>query len=139
MRYLKQIENFTKHILNKKVKIGLLYRKIFEENKNYFIPQKLFKNSKPSFWLNSIFFKKLNQNQVKELGEHLIENKIEVRSGFWPLAKMPKFKSIKVSNYKNTNNLFNQLLILPSNIRIKKNDIEYFKKLIDIFHRNKNL
>ena len=134
-----QIENFTKHILNKKVKIGFLYRKIFEENKNYFIPQKLFKNSKPSFWLNSIFFKKLNQNQVKELGEHLIENKIEVRSGFWPLAKMPKFKSIKVSNYKNTNNLFNQLLILPSNIRIKKNDIEYFKKLIDIFHRNKNL
>ena len=134
-----QIENFTKHILNKKVKIGLLYRKIFEENKNYFIPQKLFKNSKPSFWLNSIFFKKLNQNQVKELGEHLIENKIEVRSGFWPLSKMPKFKSIKISNYKNTNNLFNQLLILPSNIRIKKNDIEYFKKLIDIFHRNKNL
>ena len=134
-----QIENFTKHILNKKVKIGLLYRKIFEENKNYFIPQKLFNNSKPSFWLNSIFFKKLNQNQVKELGEHLIENKIEVRSGFWPLSKMPKFKSIKISNYKNTNNLFNQLLILPSNIRIKKNDIEYFKKLIDIFHRNKNL
>lgn len=134
-----QIENFQKHILPKKKKIGLLYRKIFKDNKNYFIPQKLLKNSKPSFWLNSIFFKNLNQNQVKELGQHLIDNKIEVRSGFWPLARMEKFKSIKTSKYKITNSLFNQLLVLPSNIKINKSNIEYFKKLIDDFHKNKRL
>ena len=134
-----QIENFAKYILNKKIKIGLLYRKIFKENKNYFVPQKLFKDSKPSFWLNSILFKRLNKDQVKELGQYLIENNIEVRSGFWPLAKMPNFRSIKDSNYRNTNNLFNKLLVLPSNIKIKKKDIDHFKKLIDRFHQKKNL
>ena len=81
----------------------------------------------------------MNQNQVKELGQHLIDNKIEVRSGFWPLARMEKFKSIKTSKYKITNSLFNQLLVLPSNIKINKSNIEYFKKLIDDFHKNKRL
>ena len=52
---------------------------------------------------------------------------------------MQKFQSIKTSKYKITNTLFNQLLVLPSNINIKKRDIEYFKKLIDDFHRNKKL
>ena len=134
-----QIEKFSKLILKKKIQIGKNYRKIFKNNKNYFVPQKLLKNNKPSFWLNSLYFNRLNGKEVRKLGEYLIKNNIEVRSGFWPLSYMPNFKPIKVGKYKNTFDLFNKLLVLPSNVKINYNNIKYFKKIIDIFLKQKKL
>jgi perosamine synthetase len=128
-----QIENFTKYILNKKIKLGFLYRNVFKNNKDYFIPQKLIKTSKEVFWLNCIYFNKLSSIQVKKLGNYLIKKKIEVRSGFWPLDKMNNFKSIKTFKNSHSQVLYNKILILPSNIHIKKKDLIYFKKLIDSF------
>ena len=132
-----QIENFEKIILKKKIYIGEIYRKIFNENDDYCILQKSTKNLKPVYWLNAIYFKKLNKNKVRELGYFLNKKKIEVRSGFWPLSKMNAFKSI--STFKNSVSieLFEKVLVLPSNINLSKKDLLYFKKNIEVFLNKK--
>lgn len=132
-----QIENFEKIILKKKIYIGEIYRKIFNENNDYCILQKSNKNLKSVYWLNAIYFKKLNKSKVRELGHFLNKKKIEVRSGFWPLSKMNVFKSI--STFKNSVSLelFEKVLVLPSNINLSKKDLLYFKKNIDFFLNKK--
>lgn len=132
-----QIENFEKIILKKKIYIGENFRKIFNENEDYCILQKSTKNLTPVYWLNAIYFKKLNKNKVRELGYFLNKKKIEVRSGFWPLNKMNAFKSI--SSFKNSISLelFEKVLVLPSNINLSKKDLLYFKKNIEVFLNKK--
>jgi len=129
-----QIEMFKNKMLKKKINVGKNYYKIFN-NKDYYMTQKILKGSKPVFWLNSIYFKNLNKNKVIKLGELLMKNGIEVRSGFWPLnlQKGFKFKYVNgVSNFtKNlSKQIFEKTLVLPSNINLTKNDIKYFFKII---------
>tara|TARA_B100000029_G_scaffold459237_1_gene489213 strand:- start:896 stop:2038 length:1143 start_codon:yes stop_codon:yes gene_type:complete len=130
-----QIEKFENKILSKKIKIGKFYRKIFLPNNNYTILQNENKNFKSAFWLNAIYFKNKNSNFIKKIGDHLIKNGIEVRSGFWPLSEMKFFKtkSITSKKYIVSNDLFKNLLILPSNIKLKEKDILFIKKKIDSF------
>ena len=88
------------------------------------------------YWLNSIYFKKLNKHEVRKLGKFLNKKKIEVRSGFWPLSKMNTFKSIKVFKNCTSQDLFEKLLVLPSNINLTKKDLLYFKNCINFFLKN---
>lgn len=131
-----QIENFEKIILKKKIDIGETYKKIFSENENYCILQKPSKKFTSVYWLNSIYFKKLNKYEVRKLGKFLNKKKIEVRSGFWPLSKMNAFKSIKAFKNCTSQDLFEKLLVLPSNINLTKKDLLYFKKCINFFLKN---
>ena len=128
-----QIEKFPNIILKKKIKVGKIYEEIFQENENYYIPQKSSKKIKPAYWLNAIYFKKLRKNQVRKLGNFLMSKNIEVRSGFWPLSRMQSFKSVKTSKRSMSDVLFEKILVLPSNISLSKKDISYFKKNIDTF------
>lgn len=134
---LAQIEKFKNVILPKKIKIGKLYEKNFD-NKNYRFSQKKIKNAKQVYWLNSIYFFKLNKSQVRKLGEHLYNNGIEVRSGFWPMNKMKNFKFIDETGINISEEIFNKILVLPSNINLKEKDIIYIRNLIDNFHLNIN-
>lgn len=131
-----QIERFEKEILKKKIYVGKEYRKIFTSGKFEFT-QKILKGFKPVYWLNSIKFKNINQKKVNKIGIELINKGIEVRSGFWPLSGLPKFKSIKFGNMKNSKEIFSKTLVLPSNISLKVRDI---KKIINILNNliNKN-
>jgi perosamine synthetase len=131
-----QIENFEKIILKKKIHIGETYKKIFSENENYCILQKPSKKFTSVHWLNSIYFKKLDKHEVRKLGKFLNKKKIEVRSGFWPLSKMNAFKSIKAFKNCTSQDLFEKLLVLPSNINLTKKDLLYFKKCINFFLKN---
>ncbi len=132
-----QIENFKPIILKKKTFIGKYYQKIFLENDNYCILQKASKEFKPAFWLNAIYFKKLNKIKVRKLGSFLNKHNIEVRSGFWPLSEMNAFKSVKSFSKPISKELFEKILVLPSNINLKKKDIQFFKKKIDFFLNSK--
>jgi len=131
-----QIENFEKIILKKKIHIGETYKKIFSENENYCILQKSSKKFTSVYWLNSIYFKKLNKHEVRKLGKFLNKKKIEVRSGFWPLSKMTTFKSICAFKICTSLELFEKTLVLPSNINLSENDLLYFKECIDFFLKN---
>ena len=125
-----QIEKFNKKILPKKIFIGKKYKKIFN-SKEISITQKVPKNFKSVYWLNSIFFPKKSAKLVKKIG-HVLEKKgIEVRSGFWPLNKLKNFNSKYVGSKKISNDIFDKSLVLPSNLSIKEKNILYFKKIID--------
>ncbi len=128
-----QIERFEKNLLKKKIFVGKLYSKLFKENTDYKIVQKKINYTKPVYWLNAIYFKKLTKNKVKKLGYFLMKNGIEVRSGFWPLAKMKNFNSKYVGYKKNSDDIFNKIIVLPSNIYLKEKDIKYIKNKIDLF------
>ena len=83
-----QIERFKKEILSKKIKIGNFYKKI--KSKNFRMTQTAIKNTKPVYWLNSIYFENLDKFKVRKIGEMLIKYGIEIRSGFWPLSDLKK-------------------------------------------------
>ena len=132
-----QIEKFKKDILPKKIAIGKNYRVIMDNNFFSFL-QKEDGKSKSAYWLNCIYFKHLNFKKVIKVGEELMSNGVEVRSGFWPLNKMKKFKSIYVKNLVNiSNDVFNKSIVLPSNYALKKNDLKnIYKILLKILKKN---
>ena len=125
-----QIEKFEKSILQKKIALGKNYKKIFESNEIN-ITQKVPKNFKCVYWLNSIYFKKKSINSVRKIGKFLEKNGIEVRSGFWPLNRLKNFNSKYIGSEKVSEMIFNKIIVLPSNLNIKYKDVLYFKKLIE--------
>lgn len=135
-----QIEKFEKEIIIKKINVGKIYRKVFDNSDQYSLIPKLIKNTKPVFWLNAIYFKNLSKNKIRNLGYFLQKKNIEVRSGFWPLKKLDCFKSFYVNSQKKsiTDKVFEKILVLPSNSNLKEKDIRYIKKEIDSFLK-KNL
>lgn len=127
-----QVEKFNSNTLVKKRKVGYLYRKYFEQNNEFFLTQKILKDNKVSFWLNSVYFKNLSKIKVIKLGEFLQKKGVEVRSGFWPMSRLENFNSeyIKKTNSV-SQEMFEKTLVLPSNINLKDQDIRYIYSLID--------
>jgi dTDP-4-amino-4,6-dideoxygalactose transaminase len=119
------------YIVKKKREIGRIYR---EEMKQFSFAQNILKGFKPVFWLNHIYLSKLSDKKVRALGSHLMKNNIEVRSGFWPLINTKGVRKVLVSNKNRfSNNLFKKLLILPSNVKLKRKDIRFIKNKITYF------
>jgi|694.fasta_scaffold11340_5 perosamine synthetase len=125
-----QIEKFEKEILPKKIAIGKNYRIIMKNNFFSFLQKENSQNTSV-YWLNCIYFKYISFKKLVRLGEDLMKNGIEVRSGFWPLNKMKKFKSIYVKSRKNiSNEIFSKSIVLPSNSSLKKNDLKNIYKIL---------
>ena len=94
----------------------------------------MLKNTKTSFWLNSIYFKSLSKKNVIKLGEFLQKKGVEVRSGFWPMSKLKNFNSKHVKKkYSISQEMFEKTLVLPSNINLKDRDVKYIFSLVDGF------
>ena len=125
-----QIEKFEKSILQKKILLGKNYHKIFETN-DISITQKVPKNFKSVYWLNTIYFKNKSVSSIRRIGKFLEKNGVEVRSGFWPMNKLKNFNSKYVGSERVSENIFDNIIVLPSNLNIKYKDILYFKKLIE--------
>ena len=70
-----QIEKFEKEILNKKINVGKVYRKIFKGSDQYQFVPKLLNNTKPVFWLNAIYFNDLSKSKIRNLG-YFLQKKI---------------------------------------------------------------
>jgi len=129
-----QIERFEKELLKKKLEVGKNYRKILSKN-NLISGQKIVKNCRPVFWLTSVLFKNFNKNKVRNLGDKLKKNGIEVRSGFWPLNSLKSFNSVYVTNKNITQKIFDKIIILPSSYDLKNNDIKYIVKKVIEFQK----
>ena len=124
------INTFSKkEILNKKIKIGTFYKKI--KSKNFRMTQAAVKNTKPVYWLNSIYFENLNKFRVRKIGERLMKYGIEIRSGFWPLSDLKKFSSKYVGKEKVSRNIFEKTLALPSNFLLSNKDIKLIIKKVE--------
>lgn len=125
-----QIERFEKDILPKKIKIGKIYEKIFN-NEHFRITQNYSKKiHKPVFWLNSIYFKNISKHKVRNIGLELQKHGIEVRSGFWPLSFVKNVNSKYIYDKRISKNIYENTLVLPSNINLSLKDIKYIKKII---------
>lgn len=124
-----QIERFNKELLKKKINVGKNYFRILKK-KNLSFGQKLIKNSKPVFWLNSVLFNKSSKNKVRDLGEKLKKRGIEVRSGFWPLNLLKNFDTAYISKQNITKKIFEKIIILPSSYDLNKKDINYIVNCI---------
>ena len=124
-----QIERFNKELLKKKINVGKNYFRILKK-KNLTFGQKLIKNSKPVFWLNSVLFNKSSKNKVRDLGEKLKKRGIEVRSGFWPLNLLKNFDTAYISKQNITKKIFEKIIILPSSYDLNKKDINYIVNCI---------
>ena len=132
-----QIENFKNKMLDKKILVGKLYRKIFKD-KRYSFVQKIMDNTKPVYWLNGIYIHNSNLKKTIKIGNELMKLGIEVRSGFWPLNKQSGFKFKYVGSKKISEDIFNKSIILPSAFNLKERDIIYIytklKTLLDKYN-----
>ena len=130
-----QLKKFN-FIKKNKIRVGNLYQSIFKE----FNLQKMIKYNKQVFWLNCIRFENFSQKKVKFIGNFLKNKGLEVRSGFWPLYNTPNIKKITVTKNDIAKKLYDTLIVLPSNLELKKKDVLYFKsqihKAIQIFEKN---
>ena len=72
----------------------------------------------------AVMFTKLKINKVRKIGENLKKIGIEVRSGFWPLNLLKKFRSHYITKNNISQNVFNKILILPSSYDLKEKDIK---------------
>ena len=124
-----QIERFKKDLIRKKITVGENYIKCFKKN-NLVYGQKIFKNSNPVYWLNSLIFENLCANKIRNLGENLKKQGIEVRSGFWPLNELNSFNSIYITKENISKHIFNKILILPSSYDLSSKDISFITKKI---------
>ena len=120
-----QLKKFN-FIKKNKIRVGNLYQSIFKE----FTLQKMIKNNKQVFWLNCIRFENFSQKKVKFIGNFLKNKGLEVRSGFWPLYNTPNIKKIVVTKNDIAKKLYDSLIVLPSNLELKKKDVLYFKSQI---------
>ena len=123
-------------IIKNKIRVGKIYQSLFSNEQL----QKKIKKNKSVYWLNSIIFKNFSTKKVKFIGNYLKNKGIEVRSGFWPLNKTPNVKKIFITKNNVAQQLYNTLIVLPSNIELKKKDILFFKnqinKSLKIFEKN---
>ena len=129
-----QIELFKNKMLKEKIRVGKIYKEEINNNK-VSMTQKIPKNFKPVFWLNSIYFKNLNKKKVFRVGKNLMDKGIEVRSGFWPLNEQKGFKFKYINGVsKNSKNMskkiFEKTLVLPSSTDLKRKDVQKIFKTI---------
>ncbi len=119
-----QVER-QKQIFKEKIRVGKIYRKVFKDQ--FIFSQIPPKNFHSVHWLNSLILEDLTINEVKKVGEKLIQKGIEVRSGFWPLINTQNVKKVYVGNEKISVKSYNKILVLPSNYLLKKKDILFIK------------
>ena len=101
----------------------MFVKKVKRKGVVFWCLQNITVNSSSVFWLNSILFKSLNQNLVRELGQYLQTKGIDVRSGFIPLANMDGFGPTPYGSQNVGEELYRRLLVLPSANWLKNSDL----------------
>ncbi len=123
-----QLKKF-KEIKNKKKRIQSLYLKKIINKKIIFLPKKL--NLKYNLWINFIVLS--NSIAAKKIIEILKKNKIN-SNFFWKPIHLQSFtKKILVEDMKNTNNIWNRLVPLPSSADLNKKTQLKIIKIINSF------
>jgi perosamine synthetase len=118
----------ARKIIKKKRNIFFEYKKNINFNKKISIIEES-KNTKSSFWLVVVILK--NKFLTKKLQKYLLKNKIETRPTFYPIHKLPMYKSKK--SLKVAEKLGSCGICLPSFPNIKIKEIKFISKKINQF------
>ncbi len=110
-----------KNILKKKRKLNKFYRIIFKNDKRIklLVDQK---NTKTNYWLNCILLNN-NLNNVEYIKKFHKYN-ILCKNMWKPLHKLKYFKKFPKMDLKNTIEIYNRLIVLPSSANILENKID---------------
>ena len=128
-----QIERFEGEILPAKRRVGLTFRELFSELSGIQL-QTVIPQASPVYWLNTVFVEGLTREEVRELGEALIAQGVEIRSGFWPLSDMEGFKAEVFGSQEIAQSIFDHLLVLPSASSLTTEDLGVIRELF-LTHR----
>ena len=132
-----QIEK-ADYYINMRITNANLYKQYLEFVPGIFF-QKTEEFSKHVHWMNSIIVNHdLYGRSKNELQEHLKNNGIETRNLFVGMNKQPsliKYGIITTGNYKNTENLTNNGLYLPSSTNISIDNIQFICNVIKKFKK----
>ena len=118
-----------KEIIFKKKKIYEKYLEIFDSDKDI----ELFKfrnDSKPNYWMNSVFVKKLNYKKLKRIIKKINLLGIEVRPLWYPCHKQNFLKQFEKYKLKNSETIFKKVICLPSSFFLKEREIFYISNRI---------
>lgn len=131
---ISQLKRLIKKIsLRKKIYERYIYN--FKNSKNIeFLSFE--KKSITNYWMNVIFFKKLNLKQTYNLSLKLFKNKIESRRVWRPLnlqKHLKKFEKYKILNAKK---IYESSLCLPSDDNISSADVDKISNYIKKLHKN---
>ena len=132
-----QIKNIKK-ILEARDRQFDLYKKLLTNNKHISFFEKK-KNYKPVHWLTTIILK--HKNRRKSLIKFLLNEGIESRIMIPPIHKSNHFKSkynLNNSLFKNSIDLSERGLHLPSSLSLSKKQIEFICSKISKFFKEKN-
>jgi len=109
-----QIENFDE-IFSRKKKIGEKYYSLLNNIGDIRLQKKI-DTASPSYWLNIILLENKTKEDVRLIGEKLIEKGIEIRPAFWPLGNQRFFKKYAFGSQKIGEHIFEKGLVLPSSV-----------------------
>lgn len=124
-----QIEKFPA-ILQKKIFIGEMYRKLFSEVPGVRL-QESAPDSQPCYWLNCIILDK-SEKVVRKIGQELIEQGVEIRPAFWPLSDLPPFKKYAYGPQEKAMQLLRSMIILPSSVRLAEENGKSLREIAGI-------
>ncbi len=91
------------------------------------------KKSKINYWMNVLFFKKLNLKQTYNLSLYLNKNKIETRRIWRPLNLQRHLKKFQTYNILNAPIFYSRSLCVPSDDNIKISDVNKISNHIKKF------
>lgn len=126
-----QIENFNE-IFSKKKNIGEKYYSIFKSINEIKLQKKL-DGASPAYWLNIILLENKSKENVRKIGEKLIESGIEIRSAFWPLGNQRFFKKYAWGSQEVGTYLFEKGIVLPSSVYLADNNCKSIEEIFYIF------
>jgi perosamine synthetase len=125
-----QIENFDE-ILSRKRRVGEEYQSIFENIDGIKVQKKIDGNN-PSYWLNMILLEDKSKEEVRKIGEKLIEKGLIIRPPFWPLGDQDIFREFAFGSQKIGNLLFEKGIILPSSVFLSDDGCKRVKEVTEI-------
>lgn len=126
-----QIENFEE-ILSRKKKVGEEYYSILKEIKGIKLQKKIEEGS-PSYWLNILILEDKTKEEVRKIGEKLMEQGVEIRPAFWPLGSQRAFKKYSWGSQKVGDYIFEKGIVLPSSVNLAEENCKGVKEVVDLF------
>jgi perosamine synthetase len=125
---ISQMEKLDRIIQKKK----LIHDRYVNELKDVkdLVPQKFNKLTSPVHWFTSFL-----TSQKRELSEYLLQNNIQTREFFYPLNLQPCYNIDDTTSYKNSIELFNRGISLPSSYNLTDTQQDYIIKCIKKFYK----
>ncbi|KIX19800.1 pyridoxal phosphate-dependent aminotransferase [Flavobacterium sp. 316] len=125
-----QMEVLDSHILARR-EINAFYKTFFENNKNICLLKESNDNFYSNHWLSIILLESYEKREI--LRNAFEEANIETRPVWKPMHLQPIFKEYPYYGSKNSENLFERGLCLPSGSNLTDNDKTRISKVISSF------